>query len=157
MTTDNIINIVGLSIIAFLIWFFQIYRPRKLSQNPNDLTVKPFMTSRENTLLDIITKEFGKDFRVLANVRFDDFLFSPTLSNKPEFKNLLQQMKSPVLLISKATHEIVLSIDLDDNNEKKVNFLTGANIPCVILDNIDNENEVISVINEAMCFDKGEK
>lgn len=149
MTQTNI-NVIGLIIIAAVFYYFQIYRPKKLRANPQDLEVKK-LSQQHLKLADIAARHFAEKYFVLNQPRFEDLFYSPSLSKNAIFRKHMLGMKSDVVLVDKESHLPVLAMQLETKgDEEKQNYINGAGLGCLVFTHVDDEEETVKSIIDAL-------
>ena len=150
--SDDMINIIGIGVLALLFWYIQIYRPKQKLKTPGELQLKPALSNDTRTMYRAIHSVFDKSYIISNNICLDDLIYSPTLNAKPYFHKALREQKIAWLILNESGIP-VLAVDYETTgDELKLNFLANAGIPlCVFATGTDMEQlvkELTDAINE---------
>ncbi|HDS3501249.1 TPA: DUF2726 domain-containing protein [Enterobacter cloacae] len=132
--SDDMINIIGIGLLAALFWYIQIYRPKKKLRSPGELQLKSAMTSDEREMYAAVNTLFSAPYIIKNNVTLDDLVFSPSLNKKPFFHKAMREQKIAWLILND-NYTPVLAVDIiTGDDEIKLNCLASAGIPCCIME-----------------------
>lgn len=131
---DDMINIIGIGLLAVLFWYIQIHRPKKKLKSPGELELKSVMTSDEREMDQTLKALFGSSCIIKNNITLDDLVFSPSLNKKTFFHKAMREQKIGWLILNE-NYTPVLAVDFATaDDEIKLNCLASAGIPCCIID-----------------------
>ncbi|EJJ0671526.1 hypothetical protein C3D80_19590 [Cronobacter sakazakii] len=141
---DQIINVVGILCLAGLVWYVNIYRPKKKLMTPGELQLKSYK-SFDKDLYYAVHHVFGHPHIIKNNVVLDDLIYSPEMDKKQYFRKAMREHRIAYVVMNDKL-EPLLAVDhatLDDTLKQK--YLTAAGIGYCIF---DDKTPVVDIIGE---------
>ncbi len=132
--SNDVINAVGICVLAAFVWYVHIYLPRKKRTAPGELKVKSVMDNKECGLYQAINNTFGRDYIIKNNVCLDDVIYSPSLDKKQHFRKYLRGQSVMYLIIDYQLSPVLAVTFTEPDDDVKLQYLANAGIGCCIFD-----------------------
>lgn len=148
--TDEMINYIGIAILAVAFWYINIYRPKKIMKDPGELQVMPLLSSVEKKLFRAVKESTGNGLQVLDCVSLGTIVYSEKLGEKKYFKDAIKKLIVSHLIVDADFKPVLAVVYSSPDEETKLNYLAKAGIGCCVFQRDADYEAIVQQIRAAL-------
>ena len=148
--TDEMINYVGIALMAVLFWYINIYRPKKIMKDPGELQIMPLLSGAEKKLFRAVKESTGDNLQVLDCVSLGTIIYSKKLGEKKYFKDAIKKLIVSHLIVDADFNPVLAVVYSSPDEETKLNYLAKAGIGCCVFQRDADKDAIVQQIKAAL-------